>query len=65
MQENNEYLLSLIKESLSTGNASETTQYLRGKLFILIDNLLVNSYKKSEHLKAASFFCTVINYIIE
>ena len=60
-----EHLNTLMKGSLSTGSAHETTQFLRGQLFNLVDNLLVNSYKKLEHLKAASFFCTVINYIIE
>ena len=65
LQENDEYLISLMAGSLSTGSASETTQFLRGKLFTLIDNLLVYPYKKSEHMRAAAFFCTFIKYIIE
>ena len=65
LQEAEDYLNSLMKTSLSTGNAAETTQFLRGRLFILVDNLLVNVYKKSEHMKAVNFFCIVIKYIIE
>jgi hypothetical protein len=65
LQECEDYLHDLIKGSLSTGNAGETTQFLRGKLFTMVDNLLVNTYRKNDHVKAVNFFCTVTSYIIE
>lgn len=51
--------------SLSPDNPFETTQFLRGELFTLVDNLLVANYRKNEHLRVISFFTIVVDYIVE
>jgi hypothetical protein len=65
LQECEEKLRNLIHGTLSTGSSGLTTQFLRGQIFTLVDNLLVYPYKKNEHMKVVPFFCTVLEYIVE
>ena len=59
------YLIQLKNDSLSTGNAYKTRQFLRGELFTIVDNLLTYDYKNSEYKKVAAFFYTVTSYIAD
>lgn len=58
-------LNSLLQSGLSLGDAFETTQFLRGELFTLVDCLLCYNYKtKTEQLSAISLFGNVVQYVV-
>jgi hypothetical protein len=54
-----------INGSLCPNNPTETTQFIRGELFTLVDNLLLTNYKKNEYSRVVIFLTVVVDYIVE
>ncbi|CAG9315438.1 USP34_5 [Blepharisma stoltei] len=66
VEEMDKQLKDLMQGSLRTGDPYETTQFLRGRMFTLVDCLLTHTYKNKsvEPYIAMSYFTTVIDYIV-
>lgn len=66
IEETEQRLRALIESGLRTGDPYETTQFLRGRLFTLIDCLLTHTYKnKFEQNLSVSLFILFLDYFVQ